>query len=81
MEHSQKRGLARLLLRWPEHRSLLRGRIADDPYLLELIGAYEAACEAIEYWSRSKSAVAMERVEEYRQLCIATEQDILAKIA
>jgi hypothetical protein len=80
VEHVQKRGLARLLLRWPEYRSDLRRRAKDDPYLLELIGAYETACEAVEYWSRAENAVAGERAEEYRQLLVATEHDILAKI-
>ncbi len=80
MEIVQKRGLARLLLRWPEYRSNLRRCAREDPYLLELIGAYETACEAMEYWSRTDSSVAGERAEEYRQLLVATEHDILAKI-
>ncbi len=80
MEHVQKRGLARLLLRWPEYRSNLRRCAKDDPYLLELIGAYETACEAVEYWSHADNIMAGERSEEYRQLMEATEQDILTKI-
>ena len=80
MEHVQKRGLARLLLRWPEYRSNLRRCAKEDPYLLELIGAYETACEAVEYWSRANNTVASERTEEYRQLREATEHDILVKI-
>jgi hypothetical protein len=80
VEHVQKRGLARLLLRWPEYRSSLQRRAQDDPYLLDLIGAYETACEAVEYWSRADNVVARERAEEYRQLLMATEHDILAKI-
>ncbi|WP_413991104.1 hypothetical protein ACMDCR_03015 [Labrys okinawensis] len=80
MEHAQKRGLARLLLRWPEYRVNLQRRAKEDPYLLDLIGAYETACEAVEYWSHADTIVASERAEEYRQLLIATEHDILTKI-
>jgi hypothetical protein len=80
VEHAQKRGLARLLLRWPEYRSNLSRRAKSDPDLMDLIGAYETACEAVEYWSRATGTVANERAEEYRQLLIATEHDILAKV-
>jgi len=80
VEHVQKRGLARLMLRWPEYRSNLRRCVKEDPYLLDLVGAYESACEAVDYWTRSSSAIADERVEEYRQLLTATEHDILTKI-
>jgi len=80
VEHVQRRGLARLLLRWPDYRADLRRGVEQDPYLRELVEAYEIACEAVEYWTRSEGTMAVERAAEYRALLIATEQDILAKI-
>jgi hypothetical protein len=49
--------------------------------LAELCEAYETACAAVEYWLRSKAEVAPARVEEYRALAAATEQDILEALS
>lgn len=81
MEQAQKRGLARLMLRWPERRAELRQKFTQDPRLPELCEAYEAACEAAAYWTKSSAAVGAERAEEYRALITATEQDILHRIS
>ncbi|RDJ24262.1 hypothetical protein DWF00_04055 [Bosea caraganae] len=81
MEQVQKRGLARLMLRWPAQRAELRRRFAQDPRLVELCEAYETACEAAAYWTKSPAPVGPERAEEYRALITATEQDILIRIS
>lgn len=81
MEQAQKRGLARLMLRWPERRVQLRERFARDPRLVELCEAYETACEAATYWTKSSAPAGPERAEEYHALASATEQDILTRIS
>jgi hypothetical protein len=69
-------GAARFALRWPKARTQLE-RLKGDARLAELCGAYGTACAAVEYWLRSSADVAPARVEEYRALAAATEQDIL----
>lgn len=81
MEQAQKRGLARLMLRWPDRRTVLREKYGHDLRLAELCEAYEAACEAAAYWAKSPSAVGLERTAEYNALASATEQDILERIS
>ncbi|RXT57430.1 hypothetical protein B6S44_03135 [Bosea sp. Tri-44] len=81
MEQAEKRGLSRLLLRWPERRAALRSSLERDPHLAELCEAYETACAASEYWSRSNSALAQQRVAEYRSIIAALEQDIIKSLA
>jgi hypothetical protein len=81
MEQAQRRGLARLMLRWPDRRAALREKCARDPPLVELCEAYEAACEAAAYWAKSSAAIGRERAEEYNTLASATEQDILERIS
>lgn len=81
MDQAQKRGLARLMLRWPDRRAELRRKFAQDPRLVELCEAYETACEASSYWSKSSAPVGPARMHEYRALILATEQDILKRIS
>ncbi len=81
MDNVQKRGLARLLLRWPTRRADLIRVAQSHPALGELCEAYETACTAMEHWSRSSAPVAAERTREYRTLVRATEEDILAILA
>ncbi|MBD8907978.1 hypothetical protein MZTS_14920 [Methylorubrum zatmanii] len=81
MERSERRGLARLLLRYPEHREALRDKAAEGANFRELCDAYEAACEAASYWSKSGEPVGPERACEYRQLAEAIEEDILRNLA
>jgi hypothetical protein len=78
---ARRRGVARVLLRWPEVRTKLGTRIESDARIGELCEAYEAACAAVEYWVRSEADVAPARAEEYRALAAATEQDILDALA
>lgn len=81
MDQAQRRGLARLMLRWPGRRVELREKCARDPRLVELCEAYEAACEAATYWAKSPAPVANQRAAEYNALASATEQDILERIS
>ena len=81
MDQAQKRGLARLLLRWPERRAELRQRFSQDPRLVELCEAYEAACEAAAYWSKSAAEIGPTRAREYQALAMDTEQDILSRLS
>ena len=77
MDDVRRRGIARLALRWPQRRSQLEQSLKKEPRLGELCEAYEVACVAVDYWLRSDAPVASARVEEYRALALATEQDIL----
>ncbi|CAN7146348.1 hypothetical protein LJR009_000021 [Bosea sp. LjRoot9] len=81
MDQAQKRGLARLMLRWPERRAALQQRFRHDQRLVELCEAYETACEAISYWSKCPAPVGPARMQEYQALASATEQDILIRLA
>ena len=81
MDATRKRGLARLMLRWPDRRAVLTERVLTDPSVSELCEAYETACEAIGYWTKSAAPIAGQRCEEYRSLAIETEQDILRLIS
>lgn len=81
MRNARKRGLARLMLRWPDRRAQLRLISCDDPGLADLFEAYELAWEAAGYWAKIDSGVAAERTREYRALAIATEEDILDRIS
>ncbi len=81
MERSERRGLARLLLRYPDRREALRGKASEDANIRELCDAYEAACEAAAYWARSTELIGPERASEYRQLADAIEEDILRNLA
>lgn len=80
MDATRKRGLARLMLRWPERRTILKERFLTDPSVSELCEAYETACEAVAYWAKIPSDLADARSEEYRSLAVETEQDILRLI-
>lgn len=81
MEGARKRGLARLMLRWPERRLLLRKLSFNDPSLCDLFEAYELACEAAAYWAKADSPLGLERAREYQALAAATEEDILHRIS
>jgi hypothetical protein len=81
MEHAQRRGLARLMLRWPERRAELRRKARNDAHLLALCEAYEAAWGAAEYWAKEQPPVGPLRAAEYRDLASATEEDILTRIS
>jgi hypothetical protein len=81
MEQARKRGLARLMLRWPERRAELRLCYSKDPGFADLCDAYETACDAALYWGKSMSPIGPERAEEYRALMTATEQDILHRLS
>ncbi|KRE06726.1 hypothetical protein ASE63_23760 [Bosea sp. Root381] len=81
MDATRKRGLARLMLRWPDRRAALKERFLCDPSVSELCEAYETACEAVAYWAKSHDAVANERSDEYRSLAAETEKDILRLIS
>jgi hypothetical protein len=71
------RGAARFALRWPKARKALRSRLETDVRVAELCEAYEAACEAVEHWTRAGGEPNLARADEYRALAAATEQDIL----
>jgi hypothetical protein len=77
MEELRRRGVARLMLRWPDLRAELKQRARQDSAFSDLCGAYEDACAAAEQWARSAAAIARERTQEYRDLASDTEQDIL----
>ena len=68
MEHAQARGLARLMLRWPERRAELRRKAAHDAHLLALCEAYEAACGAAEYWAKERPPLGPRSIVTLRQI-------------
>jgi hypothetical protein len=81
MQDAERRGLARLMLRWPAKRMELAERARVDPHFTELCEAYESACAAIEYWAHSPAPIALERLAEYRARASATETDILETLS
>ncbi|WID99344.1 hypothetical protein QO058_14560 [Bosea vestrisii] len=74
MNQAQRRGLARLMLRWPKRRTELSDRCGQDPHFPELSEAYEAACGATDYWATSSSPEGQARAEEYRALAFEIER-------
>ncbi|MFC7053330.1 hypothetical protein ACFQI3_11590 [Hansschlegelia quercus] len=76
MTQVDERGLARLKLLWPGHRAALHARWSLDPHFRELCEAYELAHGGLEHWVRQHPAP-RERVEEYKELIDATEQDLI----
>lgn len=76
MNQEQRRGLARLMLRWPHRRADLSERYGQAPRFLELFEAYEAASRAADYWANSNLPEGRVRVEEYRALISEIESDI-----
>jgi hypothetical protein len=76
-----RRGAARFSLRWPHARLELERRLKYDERVVELCEAYETACAAAEHWLRSNADIAPARVEEYRSLAVAMEQDILSTLS
>ena len=81
MNDAQKRGLARLMLRWPQRRMELRQRCSNGAGLLELCEAYEVTCEAASYWAKMISPVGEARAEEYRALALEIEREINQALA
>src|SRR5262245_30563230 len=80
MSAARKRGLARLMLRWPERRAIWLRKAGEDDQFGELCEAYEAACSALEFWSRSDAPIPAARIAEYRALVSETEADIFEMI-
>ncbi|RXT47690.1 hypothetical protein B6S44_24855 [Bosea sp. Tri-44] len=76
MNPAQRRGLARLMLRWPQRRMELRDRCGQDTRFLELSEDYETACGAADYWAKSGSLEGQTRAEEYRALAFEIEREI-----
>jgi len=76
MQEGARRGLARLMLRWPDRRSQLE-RASERASIADLYSAYDMACSAVEHWSHSNEPNAEDRLNEYRALVSATEKDIL----
>ncbi|RXF67930.1 hypothetical protein [Hansschlegelia zhihuaiae] len=77
---ARKRGLARLLLRWPSKRAELQRLAQNDPVTADLCEAYELACAAIDYWQRVAGGAAADRVIEYGSLATLVEEDILSRL-
>jgi hypothetical protein len=73
-----RRGLARLMLRWPAWRAALRQWGLQDARLCDLVEDYEAACAALAYWAHAPILFAPVRMKEYRSLVSALEEDIEA---
>jgi hypothetical protein len=59
----------------------LRQYYATAPGFAELCDAYETACDAALYSSKSTAPIGPERAAEYRALMTATVQDILHKLS
>ena len=81
MDGAERRGFARLMLRWPERRAELRRMVPGDVHLCELCGAYEAACEAATFWAKAEGPVGATRAQEYRHLANSVEQDIIERLS
>ncbi|WP_146170181.1 hypothetical protein [Bosea sp. 124] len=80
MTQEQRAGLARLMLCWPEGRAALRLMSASDIPLLDLCEAYNLACNAAAYWSKSNSANAAEIADEYRSLVPEIEAEARQRV-
>lgn len=76
MCHKQKRGLARLLIRWPDRRDQLV-RAARSQTMMDICESYELAWSAALHWAKAPGSKAAEIATEYRLLIIEIEQEVL----
>jgi hypothetical protein len=74
---SERRGLSRLMLRFPSARDELRQLYRSDPLFPALCGAYEEALDALKIREKSTKVPADELLD-YRQLVIDIESDVCA---
>ena len=79
MDNPSRRGLARLMLRLPEHRADLRRLYVESLGFAGLCEAYELASDALAYWAKSAADGAV--VADYRDLTAVIEKDVLFWIA
>jgi hypothetical protein len=73
---AERRGLFRLMSKWPEMRPQLADCGSSDPDFISLCELYDEACAALENWRRSPAAVAPARIAEYEQLVSDLEIDV-----
>lgn len=76
---AERRGLSRLMLRWPAARKKLQAGVQSDPDFKSLCAAYEEAHEALETRRRRAKDVAAE-MSDYERLIGELETDIQARI-
>ena len=81
LSRSARRGLSRLMLRWPARRAVLANRAETDEEFASLCEIYAEAHDALETWRRSEHPLSDARVSEYRELVAEIEGEILDKIA
>ncbi|HVK90144.1 hypothetical protein AB4Z40_35180 [Bosea sp. 2YAB26] len=81
MNDVQKRGLARLMLRWPQRRMELRQKCSSGAGLLDLCEVYQVTCEAASYWEKITSPAGEARAEEYRALALEIEREVNEALA
>ena len=73
--HAASRGRARLMLRLPSARDILR--TVRSPWLEELFEAYELASCALHHFRQSASGQYSVLVIEYEVVCSEIEEDVL----
>jgi hypothetical protein len=76
-EPQRRRGLPRLMLRFPSSRNALKTRYLSDAEFRSLCAAYEDAQEALKIREKAATASSPE-LADYRQLVIDIECDINA---
>ncbi|WP_342236315.1 hypothetical protein [Inquilinus sp. OTU3971] len=81
LSRSARRGLSRLMLRWPARRAVLANRAETNDEFASLCEIYAEAHDALETWLRSDHSLADARAAEYRELVAEIEGEILDKLA
>ena len=78
---SARRGLSRLMLRWPAFRGVLASCAEADDEFASLCEIYAEAQDALEAWRKSGHVSAPARATEYMEMVSEIENDILDKLS
>jgi hypothetical protein len=70
---SQKRGLARLMLRLPEWRKPF-GQVTSDAFL-DICESYDLAYVGLQSWAKSERPISRQMVAEYSDIIAALEAE------
>ena len=76
-EYLKKANRLFVLKRFPQHSEKIQQVFSKDPSFQSLCEDYRACSKALKYWSGATSDKAAARREEYRQLLLELEEEVL----